>query len=214
LNPHSVTRTGFGVRRVRHRRRIGNRLRWCLKSANPRLARRDLGVFALWPYGAAVPNVFPARGRIEAGAGLIMCDGLPGSGRCRIIPVNRSQWNRAPCRNGLLSDGQKTRPGRGPRSGQPAVFRWTRNSASVQIQSPRLFIETSPSANKSTGFVVTAPGVVALRRCSISEVECCSTGIDATTFCHCTTSSSNPVVTSGGRSGVGRLQVSPRETLS
>ena len=44
---------------------MGIRLRWCSKSANPRLARRQLGVFALWPHGAdvanTVPNLFPIR---------------------------------------------------------------------------------------------------------------------------------------------------------
>jgi pimeloyl-ACP methyl ester carboxylesterase len=36
----------------------------------------------------AVPNLFPTRARIEAGTGLIMGDGLMGSGRCRITPVS------------------------------------------------------------------------------------------------------------------------------
>jgi hypothetical protein len=44
---------------------MGIRLRWCSKSANPRLARRQLGVFALWPHGAdvagAVPKLFAIR---------------------------------------------------------------------------------------------------------------------------------------------------------
>ena len=47
------------------RRRTGNTLRWCLKSANPRLARRHLGDLALWPHGAdianTVPNSFPTQ---------------------------------------------------------------------------------------------------------------------------------------------------------
>ena len=59
---------------------MGNTLRWCLRFANPTLARRHLGIFALCSHGAdvanTVPNLFPTRARIEAGTGLIMGDGL------------------------------------------------------------------------------------------------------------------------------------------
>ncbi len=66
-----------------------------------------------------------------------MCDGLPGSGRCRITPVNPSQLirDRCPVRSSERW-GQKPlkeRPPLVPAGG----FRWIRFSASVQIQSPR-----------------------------------------------------------------------------
>ena len=123
---------------------MGNTLQWCLKSANPRLARRHFGIFASWPHGAnvanTVPNLFPTRARIEAGTGLIMGDGLTraatdvGSSVQTLSPVIRGR-----CRDGLPSERNKTASRSGPRSCQPGVFRWTRFSASVQIQSPRLF---------------------------------------------------------------------------
>jgi hypothetical protein len=62
---------------------MGNTLRWCLRFANPRLARRHLGIFALWPHGAdvanTVPNLFPTRARIEA----VFPDAVP---RIRRLP--------------------------------------------------------------------------------------------------------------------------------
>jgi hypothetical protein len=55
---------------------------------------------------------------------------------------------RGRCRNGLPSDRHKT-PGGVPLGRASGVSCWLRLSASVQIQSPRLFSETSPSSTKS-----------------------------------------------------------------
>ena len=58
-----------------------------------------------------------------------------------------------------------------PRQERPSVvpaggFRWPRLSASVQIQSPRLFSETSPSARTSKGFLIVGTRVTDRRTCS------------------------------------------------
>jgi hypothetical protein len=111
----------------------------------------------LWPHGAdianTVPNLFPTRARIKAGTGLIMGDGLTRavadvvSSAQTLSPVIRGR-----CRNGLPSERHKTAWMSGPRSCQPGVSRWTRFSASVQIQSPRRFSEMSPSAKRRRDF--------------------------------------------------------------
>jgi hypothetical protein len=81
----------------------------------------------LWPHGAdvanTVPNLFPTRARIEAGAGLIMGDGLTrtvadvGSSVQTLSPVIRGR-----CRNGLPRERHKTAWTSGPRSCQPGFF--------------------------------------------------------------------------------------------
>jgi hypothetical protein len=102
-----------------------------------------------------VPNLFPTRARIEAGTGLIMGDGLTraatdvGSSVQTLSPVIRGR-----CRDGLPSERDKTAWRSGPRSCQPGVFRWTRFSASVQIQSPRFLSERSPSARTMKGVLI------------------------------------------------------------
>src|SRR5271170_8440709 len=92
---------------------------------------------------------------MEAGTGLIIGDGLTrattdvGSSVQTLSPVIRGR-----CRDSLPSERDKTAWRSGPRSCQLGGFRWTRFSASVQIQSPRLFFERGPSTSTSKGFFV------------------------------------------------------------
>ena len=87
------------------------------------------------------------------GDGLTRAVADVGSSVQTLSPVIRGR-----CRNGLPSERHKTAWRSGPRSCQPGVFRWPRLSASVQIQSPRLFFETSLSASTPKGFLFLADG--------------------------------------------------------
>ena len=111
---------------------IGNSLRWCLRSANPRLAHRHVGIFALWPRGAdvanTVPNLFPAGVQNPASTGYANPESLDNVQHPREPNPDASWAPRTGCSSWLvgvsIADGSGIGSGRCAGARTALRFRW------------------------------------------------------------------------------------------